>query len=88
MDRNRNGAISSAAIASSEENADRLAYELLAPVEHVLVGGVPKSDRVLMERLCGFYGLPALHALRYARILAPPVRTDPLIRRLKSLANS
>jgi hypothetical protein len=88
MDRDMNGAISSAATAASEENADRLAYELLAPVEHVFVGGVPKSDRVLMERLRGFYGLPALHALRYARILTPPMRTDPLILRLKSLANS
>ena len=32
--------------------------------------------------------LPALQAGQYARILVPPVRTDPLIQRLKLLAKT
>ena len=50
------------------------------------VGGI--SSRVLTERLRTFYGLPGLQASRYARILVPSVRTDPLIARLKSLVNT
>jgi hypothetical protein len=87
MERDKDGTIRSAIIAESEENADRLAYELLAPADHIFAGGVPKSDRVLVEKLRCFYGLPGLQASRYARMLVPSVHTDPLILRLKSLAN-
>jgi hypothetical protein len=88
MDRDKDGSITSGVIAESEENADRLAYELLAPADHIFAGGVPKNDRVLMEKLRCFYGLPGLQASRYARMLVPQVRTDPLILRLKSLATT
>lgn len=88
MDRDRDGTITSGLIAESEENADRLAYELLAPADHIFARGVPRSDRVLTDKLQSFYGLPRLQASRYARILVPPVRTDPLILRLKTLANT
>jgi hypothetical protein len=88
MDRDKDGTITSGVIAESEENADRLAYELLAPADHVFASGVPKSDPGLTEKLRCFYGLPGLQASRYARMLMPPVRTDPLILRLKGLANA
>ena len=88
MDRDQDGTITSRVIAESEENADRLAYELLAPADHIFAGGVYRSDRGLTEKLRRFYGLPGLQASRYARMLVPPVRTDPLILRLKTVANA
>ena len=88
MERDKDGTIASSVIAESERDADRLAYELLAPADHIFSGGAPANDRVLTERLRKFYGLPGLQASRYARILVPSVRTDPLIARLKSLVNT
>ena len=87
MERNQDGAVTSASTSEAEENADQLAYELLAPAEHVLADGTPTSNRALIERLRAFYGLPGLQATRYARILLPPIHTDPLILRLKNLAS-
>jgi hypothetical protein len=87
MERNQDGTVTSASTGEAEENADRLAYELLAPVEHVFADDTPTSNRALIEKLRVFYGLPALQAARYTRILLPPVHTDPLILRLKNLAS-
>ena len=87
MERNRDGAVTSASIIEAEENADRLAYELLAPADHVFADGTPTNNRALIDKLRMFYGLPGLQAARYARILLPPIHTDPLILRLKNLAN-
>jgi len=87
MERNNDGIVTSASTGEAEENADRLAYELLAPADHVFAGGSHTNNRLLTEKLRVFYGLPRLQAARYARILLPPVHTDPLILRLKDLAN-
>jgi hypothetical protein len=88
MERNRDGSVGSAATADSEESADRLAYELLAPAAHVLASGVQKNDGDLAGKLRAFYGLPRIQASRYARMLLPAVHTDPLILRLKSLLST
>ncbi len=87
MERNAEGAVTSSATAAVEENADRLAYELLAPAEHVLASGAAANARELAERLCCFYGLPEMQALRYSQILAPRRWTDPTILRLRGLAD-
>jgi hypothetical protein len=87
MERNRDGTVTSPSTSEAEENADRLAYELLAPADHVFADGSPTNNRALIEKLRVYYGLPGLQAARYARILLPPVHTDSLILRLKTLAN-
>jgi hypothetical protein len=88
MERNKDGKITSAITVESEKDANRLAYELLAPADHVFTSGVPKNDRVLTEKLRGVYGFPRLQASQYARLLVPVFRMDPMIARLKSLANT
>jgi hypothetical protein len=66
-------------IVSAEGEADRLAYELLAPAEEVFrVAG--KAD--IEELLRKTFGLPARHARLYGRLLAPPAVEDPLLGRL------
>ena len=87
MERGQDGTVTSASTGEAEDNADRLAYELLAPADHVFADGTPTSNRALIEKLRVFYGLPGLQAARYARILLPPVHTDPLILRLKNFAS-
>jgi hypothetical protein len=62
----------SRAVADAEDAADRLAYELLAPAAHLAdVGAERWSDEEFHERLIGDYGLPALEAERYVRLLRP-----------------
>jgi hypothetical protein len=68
-----------AAVAVAEREADRLAFELLAPAAAVLPGG---TEAVLAERLGSRFGLPPAKARAYARLLAPPPDTDPLLGRL------
>jgi hypothetical protein len=85
MDRDVDGKPATHAIATAEEDADRLACELLAPAEHVLAN-VPKwQDREsLQDALVRTYGFPPTQALRYAAILLPPTRhSDPLLLQLK-----
>lgn len=77
-----------AAVAQAEEEADRVAYELLAPAAEVLartrtIQGAAGRDR-LVELLQAEFGLPREQADDYGRLLLPPVRTDPLLRRLRS----
>jgi hypothetical protein len=84
MERDSEGKPLTSSIAKAESDADRLAYELLAPAEHVL-GDVPGSKQALVRRLREFYGLPGMQALQYAGVLMPPVKTDPLLLRLRSL---
>jgi hypothetical protein len=50
---------------------------------HVLGAGFPKNFEALAHRLRDSYGLPAAQAQRYAGILMPPARTDPLLHRLR-----
>lgn len=79
MERDGHGNPATRAIADAEECADRLAYELLAPAEHVLRHRTRWSRRALAETLRAFYGLPSLQAVRYARILLPRAYVDPLL---------
>jgi hypothetical protein len=83
MERNNEGRPLTSSVADAERDADRLAFELLAPAEHVL-GQTYPSSQALIRRLCGFYQLPAAQSAQYAGVLMPPMRTDPLILRLRS----
>jgi hypothetical protein len=85
MERDANGKLVSPSIAQVEEDADCLAYELLAPAEHVLANSQPRSKQELERRLRESYGLPGLQASRYAGLLLPQVKHDPLFLRLKSV---
>jgi hypothetical protein len=85
MERDRDGNPVSSSIAQVEDDADRLAYELLAPAEHVLGSGEPKSRQELEHRLREFYGLPSVQASRYAGLLLPQLKSDPLLLRLRSV---
>lgn len=74
-----------AAVSRVEHDADRLAYELLAPAAAVLgrvnrSGGRDAASRVLRE----VFGLPSLQAARYATLLLPPPPLDALLARLRS----
>jgi len=84
MERDSEGNPLTSSIAQAESDADRLAYELLAPAEHVL-GDVPGNKQALIQKLRDCYGLPGMQALHYAGVLMPPVKTDPLLLRLRSL---
>ncbi len=85
MERDSEGNPSTSSIAKAETDADRLAYELLAPAEHVLADE-PGGKQALVRRLREFYGLPDMQASQYAGVLMPPLKTDPLLLRLRSLA--
>jgi hypothetical protein len=63
-------------VSQVELEADRLACELLAPVDSVLADGIANCD-ALVERLCADYGLPRRPAEQYASWLlrSPPMRT-------------
>jgi Zn-dependent peptidase ImmA (M78 family) len=83
MERDGQGNPANHKIARAEEDADLLAYELLAPAEHVLAGTTPRRRRDLAAKLREFYGLPGLQAGRYAGLLMPTRQTDPLLLRLE-----
>jgi hypothetical protein len=82
LGRDPGGGFSAGTVLAAEDEADRLAYELLAPAEEVLsrAGPLPKPDPA--ELLRTDFGLPAAHARRYGDILFPPAPADPLLRRL------
>jgi hypothetical protein len=83
MERDEEGRPFTSSVATAERDADRLAFELIAPAEHVL-GQVYENREALSRTLRGFYGLPAAQAHEYAELLVPPVKTDPLILRLRA----
>ncbi len=77
-----------ATITLAEEEADQVAYELLAPAADVWaragsISGVEGRIR-LAEVLQADFGLPQEQAKDYSRLLLPPVREDPLLQRLRS----
>lgn len=72
----------SAAVAVAEEEADRLAYELLAPAAAVAAQAGAGRTRVA-EVLRQVFGLPAARAGEYSRLLLPVLVEDPLLRRLR-----
>jgi hypothetical protein len=65
----------SLAIDSAEGNADRLAFELLAPWETVRLEmqelGIAQDRQAVLTRLTMRYGLPPGPADRYAHLLIP-----------------
>jgi hypothetical protein len=69
-------------VEASERDADRLAFELLAPVDEVLARAAdkPSACRVLRD----VFGLPAAQANEYAGLLFPVAPSDPLVARLRS----
>ena len=65
-------------IRESERNADRLAFELLAPADVVM----QRLD--LKSALRTEFGLPERQANEYAAMLRPaPEPSDPLVRKLR-----
>jgi hypothetical protein len=71
--------------AVAEEEADRLAYELLAPAADVLAAAGGEADRASVAGvLREAFGLPAAQAADYSGLLLPPPPVDPLLRRLKA----
>ena len=73
-------------VAAAEEEADLLAYELLAPATAVFERtGNPDGDdgRVYVATvLQADFGLPAAAAQQYAHVLLPPRPRDSLLQRL------
>jgi hypothetical protein len=86
MQRDNGGIFASEAVAAAEREADRLAYELLAPAEEVFTrAGDVRGDAgraALSQLLQGDFGLPVAHAMSYSRILLPLAIEDPFLRRL------
>lgn len=87
MERTADGHLA-AALDAVERDADRLAFELLAPADTVLadVQRFPSEQRrdAATRTLREVYGLPAVPAEQYATLLVPPPhRTSPLLRRLR-----
>jgi IrrE N-terminal-like domain len=82
LERDGGGRIVSGTIASHEEEADRLAYELLAPADEIArrIQGTDRAE--LVELLRQTFGLPEVHARGYAELLLPTPFVDPLLRRL------
>lgn len=78
------------AIAVAEAEADRLAYELLAPVRIVAarVGeGLPDDCRArAATELRDFFGLPSRQAGEYAACLLPAAAPDPLLAHLRLIS--
>jgi hypothetical protein len=76
------------AVARAEEEADLVAYELLAPAADVLAQtGTIRGDAGrarLVTVLQTVFGLPQEQATDYGRLLLPRVWEDPLLRRLRS----
>jgi hypothetical protein len=69
--------------AAAERDADRLAYELLAPADVVL--SEARTSAAAAEILRTRFGLPPAQAADYATLLFPPApASDPLVRRLRA----
>jgi hypothetical protein len=87
MERGPRREVTSMAIAQAEQEADQVAYELLAPAEEVLAQTGPTHDTGrarLLRVLETVFGLPQEQANDYGNLLQPTVREDPLLRRLRS----
>ncbi len=82
LSRDLEGGFPAGTVLAAEDEADRLAYELLAPADEVLSRLGPDQEQDLAELLRTDFGLPAAHAPRYRDILVPPAPADPLLKRL------
>lgn len=90
MARTPDGHLAETAVEKSEREADRLAFELLAPAAMVLHGTrlVPSEGRrkAVFRLLKGTFGLPTAPAAQYASLLVPPTSQESsLLRRLRLL---
>lgn len=85
LDRDDAGEPATAQIAAAEKDADRLAYELLAPAEQVSASVLGAANRSLVQdALIKDYGLPERQAADYSQMLLPETRrVDPLLHWLK-----
>ena len=80
MERGQNGEIVNERVSAIEEEADRIAYELLGPVADTTYG----SNRIqLVTELIEVFGLPPARAENYSHLLMPPAIPDPLILRFR-----
>jgi hypothetical protein len=88
MQRGPRREVFSAAIVQAEEEADQVAYELLAPAAEVFARiGTVQGDAGrarLVEVLQTVFGLPQEQAVDYSRLLLPAGWVDPLLQRLRS----
>jgi hypothetical protein len=89
MDRAPESQILEESVAIAEEEADRLAYELLAPADSVWakqreIQLADDKRSGLASMLEGDFGLPPGRAAAYSRLLLPPTVADPLISSLRS----
>jgi len=80
LERTPDGSPASRSIGRAERDADRLAFELLAPVFHLSGTDLERRPRgewpdVLHNR----YGFPRWAAEQYLRILSPEERSEPLL---------
>jgi hypothetical protein len=86
LEREGGGLVSGPAVAAAEAEADRLAFELLAPAEAVQSAGTEALGEAgraaLVLRLRSRFGFPRALARAYAELLAPRPDTDPLLSRL------
>ena len=83
MERDGDGRMARA-VGLAEWEADRLAYELLAPAADVFR---KRDSSKLCQSLSETFGLPSLQAARYVNLLVPAPRPpDPLLARLRSAA--
>jgi hypothetical protein len=73
----------SEAVAAAEEEADQLAFELLAPAAVVAATVRGDTDKIRMVAILQeVFGLPAARAAEYRALLLPPLVEDPLVGRL------
>lgn len=71
-------------LALAEEEADQLAFELLAPAEEVRrLAGSGSCEEGFEVILRETFGLPASAAKAYARVLCPVSDSSPVVERLK-----
>lgn len=82
LDRDSERRLPAGTVLAAENEADRLAYELLAPADEVLSRVGPPQRQALEELLRSDFGLPAAHASCYGGILGPSAPADPLLKRL------
>jgi hypothetical protein len=81
MDRGPRSKVVDQQVRAAEEDADRLAYELLAPAAAVC--RIDRSPSTLAGTLSNVFGLPPAQAEDYTRLLVPPSTPDPFILRLR-----
>ncbi len=90
MQRPRPGQVSPR-VGHAEQEADRLACELLAPAQHILAGRPelsPEQRARVRHQLVTDYGLPAEVAATYLEQLAPsPRQGEPWLAALRQICN-